>query len=79
MVASTKSGQPLTSLKPGMAGFVAKFTDQFIGGKLLSMGILPGSRVELVRRSPFGGSIYARVDNALVALRREEAACIILR
>jgi ferrous iron transport protein A len=79
MVASSKGGTTLTSLKPGVQGIVDSFSDHYIGGKLLSMGILPGSKVEIVRKSPLGGSIYTKVNNSLVALRKEEAACIMLR
>ena len=79
MVASSKGGTTLTSLKPGVKAIVDSFSDHYVGGKLLSMGILPGSKVEIVRKSPLGGSIYTKVNNSLVALRKEEAACIMLR
>lgn len=79
MVASPKGGTTLTSLKPGVKRIVEGFSDHYIGGKLLSMGILPGCKVEVVRKSPLGGSIYTKVNKSLVALRKEEAACIMLR
>ncbi len=43
------------------------------------MGILPGSRVEVIRFAPFGGGCYVKADNLLIALRKEEATGIILR
>jgi ferrous iron transport protein A len=60
------------------SGLVSHFTDEEIGGKLMAMGILPGSRIELVRRAPFGGGWYVKVDNNFIALRKQEAACIIM-
>lgn len=45
----------------------------------MAMGILPGSRVELVRRAPFGGGWYVRVDNLYIALRMDEASSVVLK
>lgn len=47
--------------------------------KLLAMGILPGTEIELIRKAPFGGGCYVKADNILVALREAEAKCIVLR
>ncbi len=66
-------------VKVGMAGIVAQFTNEQIGSKLLAMGILPGSRLEVVREAPFGGGIVVKVDNNYLALRKQEAACILLK
>lgn len=42
--------------------------------RLLEMGLLEGSEVELVHEAPFGGDpIAVRVRGALIALRRAEA------
>lgn len=45
----------------------------------MSMGILPGSRVALVRRAPFGGGWYVKVDNIYIALRMDEASSVVLK
>jgi len=44
----------------------------------MAMGVLPGSRVELCRRAPFGGGWYVKVDNLLLALRQHEIDSIVL-
>lgn len=42
--------------------------------RLLAMGLLEGSLVELVHEAPFGGDpVAVRVRGALLALRRSEA------
>ena len=79
MAASLQGGTVLSALELGTRRVIAEYTDSFIAGKLISMGILPGSEVEIVRRSLFGNSIYAKIELSLVALRKEEAACIVLR
>lgn len=45
----------------------------------MAMGVLPGSRVEVLRSAPFGGGLYVKVDNLLLALRSEEAQIILIR
>lgn len=43
--------------------------------RLMEIGLLEGSTVELVHEAPFGGDpIAVRVRGALIALRRAEAA-----
>ena len=45
----------------------------------MAMGVLPDSQVRVVRKSPFGGDCYVKVDNFFLALRREEADSIMLK
>lgn len=45
---------------------------------LLERGVLPGARMSVVRRSPFGDPIV-RVEGTVLALRRETAARLIVR
>ena len=44
--------------------------------KLLTLGIMPKAKVTYVRRSPFGGSLYLRINDHFVAVRESEAASI---
>lgn len=46
------------------------------GNKLMSMGILPGSLLEVVRRDPWGTTYYLKVDGQAIALRKQELATI---
>lgn len=54
------------------------FSNSELACKLTSMGVLPGAQVEMVRLSPFGNACYIKVDGVRLALRREEAECILL-
>lgn len=45
---------------------------------LLERGILPGCRLRVVRRSPFGDPVV-RVEGTVLALRRETASCLGVR
>ena len=44
--------------------------------RLLEMGLLPGTRVRVVRRAPLGDPIELRLRNYSLSIRREEAALI---
>jgi Fe2+ transport system protein FeoA len=44
--------------------------------RLLDLGILPGTRIETVMRSPLGDPIAYRIRGSVVALRREQARMI---
>ena len=79
MVATVTSKRQLSAAKPGVEEVVSHYTNDSIGGKLMSMGILPGSRVALIRRAPFGGGWYVKVDNIFIALRIEEASSVVLK
>jgi ferrous iron transport protein A len=66
----------LTELKEKTKATVVEFTDDVISSRLLSMGILPGSTIEVMRKAPLRGGFYIKFDNQRVALRTQEAACI---
>lgn len=73
------TGKSLESLKEKEEGIISHFTDDRIAVKLLAMGVLPGSRVALVRKASLGATLYIKVDNLHLAIRKNEAACIALR
>ena len=40
--------------------------------------VLPGKCMRLMRRVPFGGGLYIKIDNNNIALREDEARNIVL-
>jgi len=44
--------------------------------RLLDLGFVPGSVVEVVQRSPLGDPTAFRVNNTTIALRKEESSLI---
>lgn len=60
----------------GDVGTVRGFTRRDVASKLLAMGVLPGSRIELIRISPFGGAYYIAIDTHFMALRQKELLAI---
>ncbi len=69
----------LADLQPGQTGRVTR-----IGGRgavrqrLLDMGILPDSKVELARIAPAGDPIWIKLAGFEIALRKEEAADVVV-
>ena len=74
---NSDKAKSLIKRKKGEKSRITGFQDPQIAGKLLSMGILPGNEICLVRQAPFGGVWYVQADNLLIALRKKEVACIL--
>ncbi|MCB0651213.1 MAG: ferrous iron transport protein A [Saprospiraceae bacterium] len=69
---------PLSEFKIGQKGLIAQYNNERIAGKLISMGALPGQKLQLVRKAPFGGALYVKNGKYIIALRKDEASCIIM-
>jgi len=79
VVAPIQHTRQIANLKRGQTGQVSHFTDERIASKLMAMGLLPGSKMQLMRKAPFGGGCYIKADNIVIALRQREAASVMLR
>jgi ferrous iron transport protein A len=72
--------RPLSSLTPGERAVVARIDippDQ--RGRLLEMGLLPGTSIELVRFAPLGDPVEIKLRNYHLSLRKLEADKIFVR
>lgn len=69
---------PVTAVGEGVSGRIVHFTDDRIAGKLMTMGVLPGSKVQVVRIAPFNGGFYLKVDGINMVMRVQEAGSIIM-
>jgi ferrous iron transport protein A len=68
------TSHPLTALKIGAAGTVSEIKlrpDQ--RGRLLEMGLLVGTNVQLVRFAPLGDPVEIKVRGYHLTLRRQDA------
>lgn len=71
--------QNLADLRVGERGIIDGFRDATLSLKLLEMGCLPGTDVLVTALAPFGDPICIRVAGYALALRREEAATVLLK
>ena len=44
--------------------------------RMVSMGLLPGKTIKLLRKQPFNGSIYLELNHHFLGIRIEEAKLI---
>jgi len=66
--------QRLSSLPPGSTGTVtAVEVAPEHRGRLLEMGLLPGTRIEVVRYAPLGDPVEIKVRGYNLSLRKHEA------
>ncbi len=68
----------VATLKPGERGTVKSFNDEYLSLKLLEMGVLPGTEVEMKFAAPLGDPICIRVAGYDLSLRISEAKTIAL-
>ena len=61
------------TLKKGDKAIIKDFDIDLIPLKLLEMGCLPGSLVELLQIAPFGDPLYLNINGSHVAIRVETA------
>ena len=72
--------QPLTSLKVGSAGTVTEINVAPENkSRLLEMGLLVGTTVELVRFAPLGDPVEIKVRGYNLTLRKSEAEQILVK
>ena len=75
-----ENSTPLSGLNPGtQAVIVAIQIAPENRGRLLEMGVLVGTRIELVRRAPLGDPLEIKVRGYNLSLRKHEADLIQVR
>ncbi len=73
-----KDHRTLATLAPGASALVSTLDENTYTCKLLNLGLLPKAKVTMVRKSPFGGAFYIKLEGHQLAMREEEAATIII-
>ena len=66
--------RPLDHLSPGERGRIARIdADPAIARRLMELGLVPGTEVEMVRTAPLGDPLEVTVRGIHLSLRRSEA------
>lgn len=67
----------LSELETGSEAVVRSFVSGDISlMRLREMGVLPGTRIKLVRRAPLGDALEISVRGSLLSVRKQEADLI---
>lgn len=72
-------GQSLTDLEPGQSAKVISLSPRIRGKerrRLMDLGLLPGTNIEVVMESASGNPIAYRIRGAVIALRKNQAELI---
>jgi ferrous iron transport protein A len=66
--------RPLSELDPGESGIVREMSgDPDAVRRLMDLGVIRGTTVDMVRRAPLGDPLEVRVRGFMLTLRRSEA------
>ena len=65
-------------LKEGEWAYIQSLEELDLTCRLMTLGVLPKSKVQLVRKAPFGGAYYLKINENCVAVRTEEAKHILI-
>jgi Fe2+ transport system protein FeoA len=69
----------LDTLEPGQSAVVTRLTSTGLNRRrMMDLGILPGTHIEIEMKSPLGDPIAYRVRGSVIALRREQACEIFI-
>ena len=68
---------PLDRLAPGARGRIERIEgDRSVVRRLMELGLVPGTEVEVVRLAPLGDPVELRIRRVHLSIRRTEAARI---
>ena len=60
------------------AAIMAVHATGMAGERMAALGLLPGRRVTVLRRAPFGGPLHLRIGPTELMIRRADARAILL-
>ncbi|MDO5607286.1 MAG: FeoA family protein [Capnocytophaga sp.] len=72
----TTTKTTLAQLKKGEKSVISTIDIEHIPLKLIELGCLPGSEVEMIQKAPFGDPIYIHINDSYLSIRKEMALLI---
>ena len=74
-----KKNIPLNELKVGQRGTVSQLlSDTSTGRRLQDIGLIEGTKVECIQKSPSGDPIAFLIRGAVIALRTEDSSSVLM-
>jgi ferrous iron transport protein A len=68
----------LAELSPGKKGKISGITPSYISAKLIELGFISGTEVEVVYHAPLKDPIAVQLNGYLISLRLDEAVNILM-
>ena len=70
---------PLNSLESGSIGIIKAFSNNSqLQSRLMEIGILPGEKVRMIKKTPFHGPLEIKIRSFYLSLRWEDATEILV-
>lgn len=69
----------VTDLRIGEKAIIDSFADSKLSLRLLEMGCLPGTEIEMYIHAPLGDPVCVKVSDYSLMLRKSEAEKILIR
>ncbi|MGI6227655.1 MAG: FeoA family protein [Peptococcales bacterium] len=67
----------MSELKPGEWAWVISLeAEGMLRRRLLDLGLIPGTKIYTIRRSPLGDPTLYSIRGAMIALRKEESKLV---
>jgi ferrous iron transport protein A len=66
----------LSALAPGQCGTIRRYDTDDPPRRLLEMGLVPSTTVQLVRRAPLGDPLYLKIHGQALSIREHHAKLI---
>ena len=74
-----KKNIPLNELKVGQRGTVSQLlSDTIMRRRLQDIGLIEGTKVECIQKSPSGDPIAFLIRGAVIALRTEDSSSVLM-
>ena len=68
----------LTDIAKHQSAVIKDIVDNPLIAKMFEFGLLPGATFTVLNKAPFHGPISILVDDTRIALRQQEANCILI-
>ena len=69
----------LNSLEPGDIAIINKFEDNAkLQSRLVEMGALPGTKIRMIKKTPFQGPLEVKIRSYHLSLRWQDAGQILV-
>jgi Fe2+ transport system protein FeoA len=68
-----------SELSNGTSAKIVELTDSAFSQRLAEMGCVPGTPIQLLFKAPAGDPIAFDIDGYILALRKNEADCILVQ
>ena len=75
---NTEKQRSVWDLKVGETSTIQSFANIDMASKFLAVGIIPSAQLTMVRYSPFRSAVCIKLGDTYMALRNQEAKCILI-